>query len=265
MVFAGDAEEDRKPSPSGKLFAHYTLCSMQNPCIPEVVITNRDGVESRRFEVRSAEGPCRSILDVQWAGENMIAALCHGTPSMNYYYEVELASGKVVREYLGLGFVRSPDDSKVAHSGWITHFAPLWNKSDSLQDGNTFLYPLLPGMKPVEETPSEGRPKVVRKRGLVYAGVHSFRSKLMWSADSLRIGLVDCIVDYRLREDSAAAFAEGGKEENLRCYAVAVGLDGTFRRTLILPGNYGDFQLKWIDIRTLRVARGGKSFEVKMP
>ena len=112
MVFAGYSAEDPRTSPSGKLFAHYTLCSMQNPCIPEVVITNRNGVETRRFKVRGTDGACASILNVEWVGEKVIAALCHGSPSMNYYLEVELESAKVVREYLGLGFVRSPDDSR---------------------------------------------------------------------------------------------------------------------------------------------------------
>ena len=264
-VLAGSAAEDRVPSPSGKFFAHYTLCSEQNPCIPEVVITNRDGVESRRFEVRDASNACASILDVQWAGENVIAAECHGTPSMSYYREVDLESGRVVREYLGFGFVRSPDYSKVAHVGWIVHFAPRWVKSHYLQAGNTILYPLPPGMKPVEQKLLEMAPEVVRARGLLYAGVHDFRGKFVWSPDSLRIGLIDCLVDYRLRDDSAAAFEEGGKEENLRCFAVAVGLDGTFRRTRIPPVSDPEFGLKWTDVRTLRVAHGDKSFDVQMP
>ena len=265
MALAVSAAEDPVPSPSGKLFAHYTLCSEQNPCIPEVVITNRDGVESRRFEVRDASNACASILDLQWAGENVIAAECHGTPSMSYYREVNLESGRMVREYRGFGFVRSPDYSKVAHVGWIMHFAPPWVKSYYLQEGNTILYPLPPGMKPVEQKLLEMAPEVVKERGLVYAGVHDFRSKFVWSPDSLRIGLIDCLVDYRLRDDSAAAFEEGGKEENVRCFAVAVGLDGTFRRTRISAASYGEFELKWIDVRTLRLTHGNKAFDVRMP
>src|ERR1019366_5273945 len=90
------------------------------------------------------------------------------------YLEVDIQSGKVVREYRGFGFVRSPDYAKVAHVGWIIHFALPWVKSEYLQVGNTIVYPLLPGMKPVDQKPLEMAPEVVKMRGLVYAGVHSF-------------------------------------------------------------------------------------------
>ena len=43
-------------SPSGAFFVQYTSCSVQNPCTPEVVITNRDGTELHRFEVRNEIG-----------------------------------------------------------------------------------------------------------------------------------------------------------------------------------------------------------------
>ena len=210
VVIAGCAGEDRRPSPSGKLFAHYTYCSEQNPCTPEVVVTQRDGAEVRRFEVRNKDGPCASILNLQWAGENTIGVECHGNPSMSSYDEVDIASGKVLREYFGYGFVRSPDYTKVAHVGWIIHFAPPWVKSEYLQVDNTILYPLPPGMKPVDQKPLTRPPEVVRERGLVYAGVHNFHSEFVWSPDSRKIGLIDCLVDYRLRDDSAEAFDEGG-------------------------------------------------------
>jgi hypothetical protein len=265
VVAAGCAAEDRVPSPAGKLFAHYTLCSGQNPCIPEIVITNRDRAEVRRFEVRNDEELCASILEVQWAGENIIGVECHGNPSMSYYLEVDIASGKVLRKYLGGSFVRSPDYEKVAHVGWIIHFAPPWVKSEYVQVGNTIVYPLPPGMKPLDQKPLTMAPEVVRTRGLVYAGVHNLHSTFVWSADSRKIGLVDCLVDYRLRDDSPEAFEEGGKEENLRCFAVVVGLDGTFRRKRIPPGSYQEFGLRWTDARTLVVTRAGRSVEVQIP
>ena len=111
----------------------------------------------------------------------------------------------------------------------------------------------------------EMAPEVVKARGLVYADVHNFRSKFVWSPDSRRIGVVDCMVDYRLRDDSRAAFEEGGKEENLRCFAIAAGLDGKFIKTRIPPGSNQEFGLKWIDVRTLRVEHDTKSFDLLMP
>ncbi|HTP86161.1 MAG TPA: hypothetical protein VMJ34_04405 [Bryobacteraceae bacterium] len=220
--------EDRVPSPTGALFAQYTLCSRQNPCTPEVVITNRSGTELRRFAIRTNQGRCGSILNVQWAGEDVIVAECHGNPSLSYYDEVDATTGEVLREYLGYGFVRSPDLTKVAHVGWIIHFAPPWVQSQYLQVGNTILYPLPPGMKPVVQKPLEMAPEIVTGKGLVYAGVHEFQSGFAWSPDSRRVGFIDCLVDYRLRDDSPEAFDEGGKREKERCFVVAVGLPHHF-------------------------------------
>ena len=100
--------EDAVRCPSGDFFARYTLCSVQTPCVPEIVIAKSTGEEVRRFQVRTGDGPCASILGVHWAGEKTIGAVCHGNPSLSYYYEVDVQSGKVLREYLGYGFVRSP-------------------------------------------------------------------------------------------------------------------------------------------------------------
>jgi hypothetical protein len=256
LVLAGaGACEDRVPSPTGVLFAQYTECSGQNPCTPEVVVTNRSGGEVRRFAIQTDQGPCGSILNVQWAGENVIGAECHVNPSLGYYYEVDATTGKVMHEYLGYGFVRSPDLAKVAHVGWIIHFAPAWVKSQYLQVGNTILYPLPPGMKPVDQKPLEMAPEVVTAKGLVYAGVHEFQSRFAWSPDSRRLGFIECLVDYRLRDDSRQAFEEGGKRENERCFVVAVGLDGTFDRTPISMASSSmsaqQVVLRWTDARTL--------------
>ncbi len=256
---------DWVPSPSGALFVHYTLCSVQNPCTPEVVITTRNGAELRRFEIRNDEGvPCASILDVHWASEDIIGAECHGNPSLSYYYEVSITTGKALHEYLGYRFVRSPDLANVAHVGWIIHFAPPWVQSEYLQVGNTIIYPLPPGMKPVEQKLLEMAPEVVTQKGLVYAGAHEFRSRFVWAPDSHKVGLVDCLVDYRLRDDSPDAFEEHGKPENERCFAVAVGLDGTFQRTPLPVASSRDAVLGWTDAHTLRVTYGGTGVQVRV-
>jgi hypothetical protein len=262
---AACAGEDRVPSPTRRLFAHYTLCSERNPCIPEVVITRRDGAEVRRFQVWDDEGPCVSILDIQWAGENVVGVVCHGNHSMGYYFEVDIASGKVLRQFVGYNFVRSPDYAQVAHVGWIVHSAPPWVQSAYLQVGNTILYPLPPGMKPVVQKPLEMAPEVVQTRGLVFAGVHNFQGKLVWSPDSRKIGFVDCLVDYRLRDDSQEAFDERGEEENRRCFAVAVGLDGKFRGTPVVPKPEQKLVLRWTDARTLQVSYAGRSLKLQVP
>lgn len=268
LLTGGGICQDRVASPGGTQFAHYTLCSAQSPCTPEVVITNRSGGEVHRFAIQTGQGPCASILHLQWAAENTIGAECHGNPSLSYYYEVDAATGKVLHEYVGYGFVRSPDLSRVAHVGWIIHFAPPWVQSQYLQVGRTILYPLPPGTKPVDQKPMEMALEVVTRRGLVYAGVHEFVGRFVWSPDSRKVGFVDCLVDYRLRNDSPEAFDEGGTPENQRCFVVATGMDGTFDRTPIpVPWSSVAGQevgLRWTSARRLEAAVAGRMFELRV-
>jgi len=200
---------------------------------------------------------------VHWAGEAVIGAYCHGNPSMGNYFEVDIATGKVLRSYIGFGFVRSPDYAKVAHVGWIIHFAPPWVQSQYLMAGDTILYPLPPGMKPVVQKPLEMAPEVVKQQGLVYAGVHTFPVRFVWSPDSRYVGLLDCLVDYRLRDDSPEAFEERGVEENHRCFVVAVALDGTFRRTPVTPAADQAVTLHWTNNRTLVATHAGGSVTLR--
>jgi hypothetical protein len=73
LVLSGaGACEDRVPSPTGVLFAQYADCSGQNPCTPEVVITNQGGAEVRRFAIRTDQGPCGSIVPVQSARISLV-------------------------------------------------------------------------------------------------------------------------------------------------------------------------------------------------
>lgn len=136
-----------------------------------------------------------------------------------------------------------------------------------LQVGKTILYPLPPGTRPVEQERLQMAPEVVTRKGLVYAGVHEFRSKFAWSPDSHRVGFVDCLVDYRLRDESQEAFDERGEPENERCFVVAVGLDGKFDRTQIpVPPSSGSDQelvLRWIDARTLVAKLAGRDVQLR--
>lgn len=76
----------------------------------------------------------------------------------------------------------------MAHVGWIIHFAPPWAQSKYLQVGNTIIYPLPPGMKPVEQKSLEMAPEAVTQKGLVYAGVHGFLGRFVWAPDSENFG-----------------------------------------------------------------------------
>ena len=253
--------DDRIASPDGERFAHFSMCSVANPCTPEVVISTRDGREIHRFKVMADNEPCASIEGLEWASNRAVGAVCHVNPSLNHYYEVDIASGKALREYMGYKFYRSPDRKLLAHVGLIVHFASPWQQSESLQIGNMIVYPLPPGMKPVDPKGLDRPPEVVTERGLVFSGVHSFQGGFVWSPESRWVGFVDCLVDYRLRNHSAKAWDEGGKQENRRCFAGAIGLDGTVHwKRIDLPLEQV-VTMKWTDVNTLVILAAGNHRE----
>jgi len=103
--------EAPKLSPTGRLKAYYTLCSVQSGgCPPSVVVQDANGQVIREFHVipRGANGqPCMSILNIIWVSDNSLGAECHSTPSSSEYIETDITTGKVVRELSGLFFTPS--------------------------------------------------------------------------------------------------------------------------------------------------------------
>jgi hypothetical protein len=132
------------------------------------------------------------------------------------------------------------------------------------EGGQHHIYPLPPGMKPVEQKPLEMAPEVVTQKGLVYAGVHRFGSRFVWAPDSHKVGLIDCLFDYRLRDDAPEAFEKHGKPENERCFAVAVGLNGVVQKTPLPVASSKDTVLVWTDAHTLRVTDAGRVVQVRV-
>ena len=94
--------DDRVPSPDGRRFANVASCSQADPCIPEVAISTQDGREIRRFQVQAGDEPCASIEGLEWASDITVGVICHANPSLSYYYEVDIASGKVLRVQMQL-------------------------------------------------------------------------------------------------------------------------------------------------------------------
>ena len=117
---------------------------------------------------------------------------CHATPSASEYVEVNLASGKNVRDLVGLGFAPAPDGKFIAHVGPLIHFAPPYAKSYYLMIDDTTVYPLPKGAKPTDDQPAD----VVQERGNRYIGIHDFVSKFFWSPDSNQVAFVDCTFDW---------------------------------------------------------------------
>jgi len=217
--------EAPKLSPTGRLKAYYTLCSVQlGGCPPSVVVQDANGQVIREFHVipRGANGqPCMSILNIIWVSDNSIGAECHSTPSSSEYIETDITTGKVVRELSGLFFTPSPDGKHIAHIGPIPHFAPPNAKSYYLQVDGVTIYPLRRGLNP-SQTRDQSPPNVVESKGDTWVGIHYIDS-LIWSSDSKSVEFNDCTYDW------TPAFPSDnlGNESNRRCRYLKVALNGS--------------------------------------
>ncbi len=175
-------------SPSQSRIAYFEQCPEDEHCTPTIVVLDlqghRIGSVQPQLQVGDSTEPCASILSIRWNGDEAIAADCHIHPSLGNYIETQIATGKTVRYLAGYFFTPSPDGKRVAHVGWIVHFAPPWAQSNYLQIEHTTIYPLPEGTGPTEQKGLELAPKVVRQQGLLFSGIHDFTPGFSWSPDS---------------------------------------------------------------------------------
>jgi hypothetical protein len=179
--------------------------------------------------------PCGSILDIVWLTETRIGAEFHCNPSLSEYVETDLASGKTVRDLLGLGFTPSPYRKYIAHVGPIVHFAAPIDPSYYLYLDKTVVSPLPRGVRPTEKEPN-----VVRRRGSTWIGVHEFVPKFFWSPDSERIAFVDCLFDWIEKGVAIDGATPIGDIVNRRCLVAVVACTG--QGALFLPDKARCFQ-----------------------
>jgi len=213
-------------SPSKNRIAYTEQCTGE--CRPSVVILDLEGHRVKsiqpRHEMVPPIEPCASIISIAWVGDSAIAAECHVTPSASEYIETDISTGKNIHDLVGLGFTPSPDGKRVAHVGWIMHFAPPYAQSYYLQVDHTIIYPLPKGMKPVEQVDLTEAPEVVRKEGPTYKGIHEF-GEISWSPDSRHIALMDCPYDWTPNTPESLSAADG-KESGRRCSLAIVSTAG---------------------------------------
>jgi hypothetical protein len=257
-------------SPASDRLAYYEQCTQSERCTPAVVILDLDGRRVGSFQPKQQSippaVPCASILSIEWLRPTVIAVECHVNPSLSEYIETDFTTGETVRDLLGYDFTPSPDKKRIAHVGWIIHFAPPYAQSNYLQVENTTIYPLPKGAKPVEQKLLEGPPDVVRNKGLMYSGIHGFMPGLAWSPDASRIALLDCTFDWTANHEGSLAAADG-KESNSRCSIAVVSLSGeNTQRELdgILPRDLFQAHLSWTNVHRLSLTTNGiaKNFEI---
>ncbi len=255
-------------SSSKKRIAYIEQCFGE--CAPSVVVLDSEGRRILSFQPRhgaaSLNEPCASILSIAWVGDNALAAECHINPSLSEYIETNISTGTTTRDLLGFEFTPSPNGKWVAHVGSIMHFAPPYAKSYYLQVDHTTLYPLPAGMKPVEQTGSAQAPKVVRKEGPTYKGIHEF-GDISWSPDSHQIALIDCTYDWTPNTPESLAEADG-KESGRRWALVVVSKTGKFVTFPLNETNsrdLGEARITWNNPHELSVELNGKAKTFRLP
>ncbi len=239
-------------SPAKDRIAYYEECPEAEHCMPMVVILDLNGSRLLSFQptlqALPPPEPCASILSIVWAGENAVGAECHISPSSSEYVETDLSTRQVTRDLLGFDFVPSPDNTHVAHIGWMPHFSLPPFGSWYLQIDRTTVYPLPRGMRPVEQNNGSFPPKVVQQHGLTYSGIHQFASRLSWSPDSEHIAFIDCTYDWTANSYLARS-AGDGTESNRHCSLAIVSDSGAvvrFPLTDISLSNDGSaMQVMW--------------------
>ena len=264
----GKAKLQAELSPSKDRIAYYEQCPENEHCTPTVIVLDLEGHRTRSFQLEqlaaSSGGLCNSILSISWAGSNAISVECHINPSLSEYIETDLETGQTTRDLLGYDFTLSPDGKKVAHVGWIPHFAPPFAKSNYLQLDNTTVYPLPEGAAPVEQKDLSEPPDVVDNDGLSFFGIHEFVSGLRWSPDSQHIALVDCTYDWTAKNSD---FVEGTESEN-GCSVVVVSVTGKLQLFPLAKVSRTDLprmDLEWTEPEELTLYAAGteKSFRIK--
>ncbi len=159
LTHDGKAKLQAVLSPALDRIAYYEECPQAERCLPSVVVMDLAGRRLSVFQPKSEwGGGCGSILSIAWRGTDVIAAECHINPSLNEYVETDISTGATRRDLVGYWFTPSPDGKRVAHVGWVPHFAPPFAQSNYLQVENTTIYPLPKGSAGGAEGPAVSAP-----------------------------------------------------------------------------------------------------------
>jgi hypothetical protein len=252
--------------------AYYEQCPQAERCTPSIVILDLEGRRVASFQPKHQAippaVPCASVLFIAWVQPNAIAAECHINPSLSEYIETDFSTGKTTRDLLGYDFTPSPDSKKIAHVGWIVHFAPPYAQSNYLQVENRTIYPLPKGTQPIEQKLSEGPPGVVSQRGLTYSGIHEFAPGLAWSPDAERIALIDCTYDWTANQAGSLS-AGDGKESNRQCSLAAVSIHGKFVLQALpdlAPRDLFQARLAWVNPHRISLTTNkGTKYAMQVP
>ncbi len=225
VLLANDRCYKSRPlwSPDGSKFAYFTNTTEDRPSCPtEVVLYSSDGTRLRSIP---ALDKGNAVNRIEWLGDSRIGIDTHINPSLGQYRIVDAMTGSEVSSCTGFGFVPSPDFTRVAHAGWIPHFAPPFARNEYLMVDDRIVYPSGAGDNPnlAREDPQDQ---------LLYRDIHEFVAPFfVWSPDGTRIAFVERLFDWRA--DGIGSYR--GEEENSRWQLVMVPATGGTALCRALP------------------------------
>ncbi len=253
--------------------AYYEQCPQGEGCTPSVIILDLEGKRLQSFTPTivgfGQTEPCASILGVSWApSDESIAVECHVNPSVSAYMQIDLKTGRHIRDLAGFGFTPSPDGRWVAHVAPLVHFAPPYAKSYYLQLNDLTVYPLPKDTKPVRQSGFEQHIDVVEDEDDRYTGIHDFVPRFAWSPDSTRVAFIDCVFDWIETGGPDAGGSPIGEERNRRCSVAVVSVTGGHISIKLPPISRDaiyESKLSWADGQRLRMNASGREYLLQVP
>jgi hypothetical protein len=116
LTHDGKSKDYAALSPSRSRIAYVESCPQAEQCTPSVVLLDLDGHRVRSFQPTGKavppEGPCGSILSMEWTGQGAIATEYHINPSLSEYTETDLSTDENIRDLLAMTLRLRPTASR---------------------------------------------------------------------------------------------------------------------------------------------------------
>jgi hypothetical protein len=206
-----------------------------------IVFLDWSGQELRRIDkvpTDELESPC-GYGSIEWIDSARLGVKCEYNPSAENYVILDVGSGKVLKQYMGLYFSWSPDRRTLAHVALIMHFArpPAQNHCLHFNEKAVYTPNCTSQVEPLRKNPRS--PKSPDR----YPNIHTIYSPLAWSLDGSKVAFVVSVYDLVWNEPSK----EDDDFVNSRQYLAIVPLSGR-AVGYKLTGSVGAYpQLSWLD------------------
>jgi len=230
-------------SPDGKMIVYGVMevVAPERLSPLHLVFLDWSGRELRRIDTVPTDelgGTC-GYGSIEWIDSARLGVECEYNPSVANYVILDVGSGRVLKQYMGLYFSWSPARRTLAFVGLITHFAkpPAQNYCLHFNENAVYTPNCTSRVGPLRKSPRS--PKSPDR----YPNIHTIYSPLVWAPDGSKVAFVVSVYDFIWNEPSK------GEDDfvNSRQYLAIVPLSGR-AVGYQLTGSVGAFpQLSWLD------------------